>query len=215
MKITEQCVVALTWTLKDTLGEELDTLDEPVEFLVGGTDLLGKIEEMLQGHEPGDKVELQIEPQDAFGDYDKGAKPPPGMIAALFRKLKAFFAKLSQALRGAGFQSADDIFQAVERGELKPAGGLARDVVEVRRVATNDAAECDDAREAPRLREACCRKRQLERSGNDHDRDGLLPHAGRFELYERAARPGRGDADDAGVERGDLPMLGVSDLEPD
>ena len=70
MKITEQCVVALTWTLKDTLGEELDTLDEPVEFLVGGTDLLGKIEEMLQGHEPGDKVELQVEPQDAFGDYD-------------------------------------------------------------------------------------------------------------------------------------------------
>ena len=70
MKITSQCVVALTWTLKDTLGEELDTLDEPVEFLVGGTDLLGKIEEALQGHEPGEKVELQIEPQDAFGDYD-------------------------------------------------------------------------------------------------------------------------------------------------
>ena len=58
---------------------------------------------------------------DAFGDYDKGAKPPPGMIAALYRKIKNFFANLSQALRGAGFQSADDIFQAVERGELKPA----------------------------------------------------------------------------------------------
>jgi FKBP-type peptidyl-prolyl cis-trans isomerase SlyD len=70
MKITKQCVVALTWTLKDTLGEELDTLEEPIEFLLGGTDLLGKIEEALQGHEPGEKVELQIEPQDAFGDYD-------------------------------------------------------------------------------------------------------------------------------------------------
>jgi hypothetical protein len=58
---------------------------------------------------------------DAFGAYDKGAKPPPGMIAALYRKIKNFFANLSQALRGAGFQSADDIFQAVERGELKPA----------------------------------------------------------------------------------------------
>jgi FKBP-type peptidyl-prolyl cis-trans isomerase SlyD len=42
MKITEQCVVALTWTLKDTLGEELDVLDEPVEFLVGGSDLLAR-----------------------------------------------------------------------------------------------------------------------------------------------------------------------------
>jgi len=36
MDITEQCVVALTWTLKDTLGEVLDVLDDPVEFLVGG-----------------------------------------------------------------------------------------------------------------------------------------------------------------------------------
>lgn len=70
MKITEQCVVALTWTLKDTLGEELDTLTEPVEFLVGGKDLLKKIEETLQGHEPGEKVELQLEPVDAFGDYN-------------------------------------------------------------------------------------------------------------------------------------------------
>ena len=70
MKITEQCVVSLTWTLKDTLGEDLDTLEEPVEFLVGGKDLLAKIEEALQGHEPGEKVDLQLEPVDAFGDYD-------------------------------------------------------------------------------------------------------------------------------------------------
>ena len=27
MEITKQCVVALTWTLKDTLGEVLDVLD--------------------------------------------------------------------------------------------------------------------------------------------------------------------------------------------
>jgi hypothetical protein len=58
---------------------------------------------------------------DAFGAYDKGAKPPPGMIAALYRKIKNFFASLGQALRGAGFQSADDIFQSIERGRLKPA----------------------------------------------------------------------------------------------
>lgn len=70
MTITEQCVVALTWTLKDTLGEELDVLDEPVEFFVGGTDLLAKIEEALQGHAAGDTVDLHLEPQDAFGDYD-------------------------------------------------------------------------------------------------------------------------------------------------
>ena len=71
MQVTPQCVVALTWTLKDTMGEVLDELDEPVEFLVGGQDLLPKIEEALQGHETGDKLELHIEPEEAFGDFDE------------------------------------------------------------------------------------------------------------------------------------------------
>ncbi len=71
MKITPQCVVALTWTLKDTLGETLDELDEPVEFLLGGDDLLAKIEESLQGHEPGATINLHLEPENAFGDYDE------------------------------------------------------------------------------------------------------------------------------------------------
>ena len=70
MEITTQCVVALTWTLKDTLGEELDVLDEPVEFLFGGNDLLPSIEAALQGHVAGDKVQLQIEPDQAFGDFN-------------------------------------------------------------------------------------------------------------------------------------------------
>ena len=71
MKITPQCVVALTWTLKDTLGEILDELDEPIEFLLGGQDLLAKIEEHLQGHEPGEALAFQLEPDQAFGEYDE------------------------------------------------------------------------------------------------------------------------------------------------
>ena len=71
MEITPQCVVALTWTLKDTLGEVLDELSEPVEFLVGGDDLLARIEQALQGHEPGDTLDLHLEPEEAFGDYDE------------------------------------------------------------------------------------------------------------------------------------------------
>ena len=60
MEITDQCVVALTWTLKDTLGEELDVLDEPVEFLVGGNDLLSRVEQALQGHTVGDRLQLHL-----------------------------------------------------------------------------------------------------------------------------------------------------------
>jgi FKBP-type peptidyl-prolyl cis-trans isomerase SlyD len=71
MEVTPHCVVALTWTLKDSLGEVLDVLDAPVEFLVGGNDLLAKLEEALQGHEVGDRLDLHLEPQDAFGDYDE------------------------------------------------------------------------------------------------------------------------------------------------
>ncbi|MEY4882810.1 MAG: hypothetical protein RIS34_664 [Pseudomonadota bacterium] len=70
MEITQQCVVALTWTLKDTLGEELDVLDDPVEFLVGGTDLFQKVEEALQGHGVGARIDLQLEPEEAFGDFN-------------------------------------------------------------------------------------------------------------------------------------------------
>jgi FKBP-type peptidyl-prolyl cis-trans isomerase SlyD len=70
MEINQQCVVALTWTLKDTLGDELDVLTEPVEFLVGGDDLFEVIEQTLQGHEPGATVSLQIEPEQGFGDFN-------------------------------------------------------------------------------------------------------------------------------------------------
>ena len=70
MEIKDQCVVALSWTLKDTLGEVLDVLDDPVEFLVGGQDLFKVIEAALQGHEKGDKLNLQLEPEQAFGDFN-------------------------------------------------------------------------------------------------------------------------------------------------
>jgi FKBP-type peptidyl-prolyl cis-trans isomerase SlyD len=70
MEITPQCVVALTWTLKDTLGEELDVLDDPAEFLIGGKDLLPVIEEALMGLEAGAKLQLQIEPEQGFGDFN-------------------------------------------------------------------------------------------------------------------------------------------------
>ena len=70
MEINQQCVVALTWTINDTLGEELNVLDEPVEFLVGGSDLFKKIEDALQGHEVGATLQIQLEPEEAFGDFN-------------------------------------------------------------------------------------------------------------------------------------------------
>ncbi len=71
MKITPPCVVSLSWTLSDTLGEELDVLQEPVEFLVGGDDLFDVIEKALEGLSAGNTVNLQIEPEQGFGEYDE------------------------------------------------------------------------------------------------------------------------------------------------
>lgn len=70
MEIKQQCVVALTWMLKDTLGQELDVLEQPVEFLVGGDDLFQAIEQALQGHAVGAKIDLQIEPEQGFGEFN-------------------------------------------------------------------------------------------------------------------------------------------------
>jgi FKBP-type peptidyl-prolyl cis-trans isomerase SlyD len=70
MDINNQCVVGLTWVLTDTLGEELDVLEAPVDFLVGGDDLLKIIEDQLQGRGPGAKLQMQIEPEQGFGDYN-------------------------------------------------------------------------------------------------------------------------------------------------
>ena len=69
--ITHQSVVALTWVMKDLQDEVLDVLDEPVEFLVGGDDLLASIDAALLQHKVGDTVRLHLEPEQAFGDYDE------------------------------------------------------------------------------------------------------------------------------------------------
>lgn len=70
MLIIAPCVVSLTWTLEDAQGRLLDTLDEPVEFLFGGDDLLSKVEEVLAEQETGFATRVQLEPEDAFGPYD-------------------------------------------------------------------------------------------------------------------------------------------------
>ncbi len=70
MMIQAPCVVSLTWRLEDAHGQLIDELPEPVEFLVGGDDLLPKIEEVLADQEEGFEATLHLEPEHAFGDYD-------------------------------------------------------------------------------------------------------------------------------------------------
>ncbi|MGA1575374.1 MAG: FKBP-type peptidyl-prolyl cis-trans isomerase [Burkholderiaceae bacterium] len=91
MRIIKPCVVALTWQLSDAQGEPLDEAQSPVEFFVGGRDLLASMEQGLQDAEPGAVIKLQLEPPDAFGDYNDqlvflepraafAQTPEPGMV---------------------------------------------------------------------------------------------------------------------------------------
>ena len=70
MLITNPSVVALTWRLEDAQGQLIDELEAPVEFFVGGDDLLARVEEALIGQETGFATKLHLEPEQAFGDYN-------------------------------------------------------------------------------------------------------------------------------------------------
>ncbi len=70
MLISSPCVVSLTWLLEDAQGQLIDELTEPVEFYVGGDDLLTKVEEAIAGQQAGFEIKLHLEPEHAFGEYD-------------------------------------------------------------------------------------------------------------------------------------------------
>lgn len=69
MIISSPCVVSLVWRLEDAQGQLIDELDSPMEFLLGGEDLLPKVEQALLGQSTGFEAHLHLEPEDAFGDY--------------------------------------------------------------------------------------------------------------------------------------------------
>lgn len=69
MLITAPCVVTLTWTLTDAQNRPLDALETPTEFFFGGHDLLAAVEDAIAGQAAGFETRVQIEPEQAFGDY--------------------------------------------------------------------------------------------------------------------------------------------------
>lgn len=72
MKIEKNTVVSVTYTLSDAQGNLIEESGpEPMVYLHGGYDgTFPKIEEALDGQDVGFETQLQLEPQDAFGDYD-------------------------------------------------------------------------------------------------------------------------------------------------
>jgi FKBP-type peptidyl-prolyl cis-trans isomerase SlyD len=64
-------VVSLVYALRNQLGELFEYRNLPVSYVHGaGVDLFPKIEQALEGHVVGDRVEVQLAPVDAFGERD-------------------------------------------------------------------------------------------------------------------------------------------------
>lgn len=73
MKIDQDTVVNLKYTLTDDQGEIIDSSeDEPFAYLHGHGQLVGGLEKELQGKTAGDKLHVVVSPADAYGEQDDG-----------------------------------------------------------------------------------------------------------------------------------------------
>tara|TARA_B100001094_G_C18101141_1_gene755842 strand:- start:367 stop:846 length:480 start_codon:yes stop_codon:yes gene_type:complete len=72
MKVGENKVVSVYYTLTDKDGKELDqSQDDAVDFLYGSEDMIPGLAKGLAGKEVGDKVSLDIDCADAYGEYQE------------------------------------------------------------------------------------------------------------------------------------------------
>jgi FKBP-type peptidyl-prolyl cis-trans isomerase SlyD len=71
MGIARNSVVTLEYHVTDPDGEVVDEGREPIIYLHGGyDDIFPKIEEALQGKTVGESVQVKLQPDEAFGEYD-------------------------------------------------------------------------------------------------------------------------------------------------
>ena len=72
MNIGANTVAALDVELLDLWGNVLQKTEEPLLYLSGGVDgMLPALERALDGKAEGERLEVRLEPEDAFGDYDE------------------------------------------------------------------------------------------------------------------------------------------------
>jgi len=72
MQITKDTVVTLEYRVTDSDGVLVDDGKHPLTYLHGGYGgIFDRIEVELQGKATGDKLEVKMQPEEAFGDYDE------------------------------------------------------------------------------------------------------------------------------------------------
>jgi FKBP-type peptidyl-prolyl cis-trans isomerase SlyD len=71
MQVAKDTVVSVEMQMHDAQDVLLQPSEAPITYLHGGYgELLEGLEAELEGKQPGDEVRVQLEPEQAFGDYD-------------------------------------------------------------------------------------------------------------------------------------------------
>lgn len=71
-EIVKNSVVTLNYTVRDPDGNMIDDGAHPLVYLHGGYDgIFPVLEELLHGKKVGERFEVKLQPEDAFGDYDE------------------------------------------------------------------------------------------------------------------------------------------------
>ncbi len=72
MEIIKNTVVTLDYTVRDPEGNVVDDGANPLVYLHGGYDaIFPLLEEKLHGMKVGEKLNIKLQPDDAFGEYDE------------------------------------------------------------------------------------------------------------------------------------------------
>ncbi len=71
MKVAKDTVVSVNYVLTDKEGTLLEKSSGPISYLHGGYDgIFPLVEERLHGMDVGERCVVDMEPEDAFGEYD-------------------------------------------------------------------------------------------------------------------------------------------------
>jgi FKBP-type peptidyl-prolyl cis-trans isomerase SlyD len=71
MQIARNTVVSLTYQLFDSQGTLLEQSGEPISYLHGGYEgMFLPVERALEGKSTGHSARVDLEPEDAFGEYE-------------------------------------------------------------------------------------------------------------------------------------------------
>ncbi len=73
MRIAQNRVVQMHYTLKDENGDIIDTSDgqEPLAYIQGIGNVVPGLEDALEGKAKGDKLQVSINPEDGYGERNE------------------------------------------------------------------------------------------------------------------------------------------------